>query len=172
MAIRITRNKILVAAAVLLLIVGGVIIYIFVTGQLSQQNDTTGTSNNTNTTGNAYQERLTKVQTEVTDLVAVGDEASIQEADQILDKEIQAAKASGNDAYIVDASSAKATLLIDTGRAPDALETLLALEQQYADDNEYLYELYGMISWAYREIDDQAKADEYYNKIPSQGWDD
>jgi multidrug efflux pump subunit AcrB len=172
MAITITRKKILIAALVLILILGGVIAYIFVTGQLSQQNDTTGTSGNTNMTGNAYQERLTKVQTEVTDLVAVGDEASIQEADQILNTEIETAKKSGNISYIVDASNAKATLLINTDRAPEALEALLALEQQYGDDDDYKYELYGMISWAYREIDDQVKADEYFNKIPSQGWDD
>jgi hypothetical protein len=172
MAIRITRKKMLIAVVVLLLIVGGVIGYFFVTGQLFQRNDTTGTPDDIPSTGKAYQQRLTKVQTEVTGLVTAGDAGSIEEAEELLDTEVQAAKKSGNVGYVVEASSAKAALLVDTNRAQEGLDALLALEQQYGDDDEYKYELYALISWAYREIDDQAKAEEYFNKIPSQGWDE
>jgi len=165
------KKVIIIATAVLVLIAGGVAAYILITGQLNQSVENTSGSKNPNTSGNAYQERLGKVQTEVTDLVAVGDEQSIEEANQILDSEVKTAKDSGNDAYVVEASSAKASLLIETNRAQEALDLLLALEQQYGAEDAYKYELYGMISYAYKGLDNQAKSDEYLNKIPGGGWD-
>lgn len=164
------KKVIIIAAAVLVLIAGGIAAYI-ITSQLNQPVENTNGSKSPNTSGNAYQERLSKVQTEVTDLVAVGDEQSIEEANKILDSEVKTAKDSGNDAYVVEASSAKASLLIETNRAQEALDLLLALEQEYGNEDAYKYELYGMISYAYRGLDNQAKSDEYLNKIPGRGWD-
>jgi flagellar basal body-associated protein FliL len=172
MAINLSRKKVIIITAVLLvLIAGGVAAYILVTGQLNQPVENNNGSKNPNTSGNAYQERLSKVQTEVTDLVAVGDEQSIEEADQILNSEVKTAKDSGNDAYIVEATSAKASLLIETDRTQEALDLLLALERDYGSEDAYKYELYGMISYAYKGLDNQAKSDEYLNKIPGGGWD-
>lgn len=171
MAFTLTRKKVIITAVVLVLVFGGIFAYLFLTNYFSQQQNTTTEPAKIPSTGNAYQQRLTNVQTEVTDLAAAGDEQSVQKADTIIDTEIKNAKDSGNEAYVVDASSAKATLLIDTDRPQEGLDLLLALEQQYGDNDEYKYELYALISWAYRELDNTAKADEYYNKIPGRGWD-
>lgn len=165
------KKVIIITVAVVVLIAGAVAAYILVTGQLNQPAENTNGSKNPNTSGNAYQERLGKVQTEVNDLIAVGDEQSIEEANQILDSEVKTAKDSGNDAYVVEASSAKASLLIETNRPQEALDLLLALEKEYGAEDAYKYELYGMISYAYKWLDNQAKSDEYLDKIPGRGWD-
>lgn len=172
MAFTLTRKKVIITAVVLVLVFGGIFAYLLLTNYFSRQQNTTTEPTKVPSTGNAYQERLTKVQTEVSGLVTVGDEASIQEANDILDSEIVTAKKSGNEAYVVEASSAKASLLVETDRAQEGLDMLLALEQQYADNDAYKYDLYAQISWAYRALDNQAKADEYFAKIPAQGWDE
>lgn len=172
MAINLNRKKvIIIAAAAVVLIVGGTAAYIFMSGQLNQPAENTTEPSKTNTSKKTYQDKLDKAQTEVTDLVAAGDEGSIQAADQIINAQVEAANESGDIAYVVDASSAKASLLIETERAPEALDLLLALEQQYGDEDEYKYELYAMISYAYKSLDNQAKSEEYLNKIPGEGWD-
>jgi hypothetical protein len=113
---------------------------------------------------------LSKSETKVNDLVASGGEASIKQADQIVDADLAAAEKSGNQDYIADANIAKTALLIQTGRAQDALNILLSLQNKASNSDTQRYEIYGQISWAYRELDQQDKANEYFNKIPGQGW--
>lgn len=120
-----------------------------------------------------YLESVAETQDEVFILVEAGDESSIAKADQLVDEEIRKAEESGNETYIVSAYLAKAALLIDTDRAQEALDTiLLPFEQKYHDNEDYIYDIYGYISSAYRVLGNTDKEAEYFNKLPEHGWDE
>lgn len=165
------KTKIIVLAIVILVLLAGgaAAAYYFYFGP---QKTTTDTSNNSDTSGTAYKTTFDKAQDKVYDLITSGDKESIDEANQIVEKQVTAADESGNDAYIVDAYIAKSTLLIETGKSQEALDTILIpLSEKYGNNETYKYVIYGNISWAYRELDQPEKADQYYEQIPGQGWD-
>lgn len=120
----------------------------------------------------AYNQRLKTKEDQVTKLINAGDDASLNKADEIVNSQVAAAEASGSDREMVDAGIAKASLLIQTERAQEALDTvLMPLEKKYGSNDEYKNEIYASISWAYRVLGDPDTAAEYFNKIPSKGWD-
>lgn len=168
MAVKKSRKKIIILIVVILvLLVGGAATYALVTGYFTPKDTDTDT-----TTKTGVYETFKRTSVKVDDLVSSGEEQSIKEANQIIEAEVVAADASGDDAYIVDAKLAKASFLINTGKAQEALDSiLLPLDEKYGNNDTYKYHIYGQISWAYAELNNPAKADEYYNDIPAQGWD-
>jgi len=175
MAITVDRKKIIITIIITVLFVTAAGVYAFSTGiftpSSSEENEQVGEKPDVST-GTAYKEVLKEKQDEVNVLVAAGGEKSVQQAEEIIEQEVQAATESGNVAYLVDAQLAKAGLLIQTGRAQEALDTiLLTLESDYQGDEAYIYLIYAQISWAYKELDNLAKSEEYLDKIPGGGWD-
>lgn len=156
----------------LLLLGGGAAAYYGVsTGFFAQQLKLSG-SDKELSTGTAYKESFRKSADKVNDLIAAGDKESIKQAEEIIDAEVSAANESGNDAYIVDASLAKTTLLIETGRAQEAVDTVLpSLDEKYDDNEVYQNSIYLHLSLAYRELGDEAKADEYLDLMTGIGGD-
>jgi hypothetical protein len=213
MAVKSVRKKIIIIIVIVVLVLsGGALTYAFTTGYFTPQKTT---SDSSSSTGTAYKENFQKAEKKVDDLIASGDEQSLKEAEEIVDSEVSAANESGNDAYIVDANLAKATVLIETGRAQEALDIvlstldeknassdesnnedyivdaylakaglliesghpqealdviLLPLEKKYENNEAYKYLIFGQISWAYSELDNAAKSDEYFTKVPEKGW--
>jgi hypothetical protein len=166
------RKKIIIIIVLVLIVLGAAIYYGFASGFLGQLINGTKKDVTISKTGTEYKEVLNKAQDKVYDLIASGDNQSIEEATKIVDDQIAAADKSGNEGYSVDANLAKTTLLVETGRPQQALdEVLIPLEDKYGDNEAYKYSVYAGISWAYRELGDTAKADEYFNKIPGEGWD-
>lgn len=169
MARKITRKKIIIFIVVILLVGGGTAAYYGVTTGFFAPSKNTDSSS---TAGTEYKENFQKVETKVNDLIVSGDEQSIKEAEQLIDSEVSTADASGNEAYIVDAHLAKATLLIETDRAQEAVDSVLSsLDEKYADNDEYKNDIYINLSLAYRELGDDAKADEYLNQAQGRGGD-
>jgi len=120
-----------------------------------------------------FQEKLKEQQAEVTKLVTAGDQESISKATELVEKSVKTAQSSGDDQQIVDAELAKASFMMDIGQAQDALDTvLLPLEQKYASNEIYKFDIYGVLSRAYREIGNPDKAQGYFDQIPSKGWDE
>ena len=129
-------------------------------------------ASNGETTAGTYKEALRQKQDKVSALIAAGDEQSIVKANEIIESETAAAQDSGDDEYIVDVALTKASLLITTSRAQEAVDTVLQpLLDVYGDNDAYKYDIYGSMSWAYRELDEPMRADEYFSKIPGKGWD-
>lgn len=121
--------------------------------------------------GTTYVESFQANQSKASALIDGGDEKAIAEAEQIVEKEVEAAEKSGNDSYIVDAQLAKAQVLIETGRPQEALDSILfPLEKKYASNQEYGNVIYSMIAFAYKYLENQEKVDEYYEKVVSEGW--
>lgn len=119
-----------------------------------------------------YDESVASTKDEINKLIAAGGSRSIERADEIIQEQEQAAQKSGDEEYTFDVAMAKAVLLIDTGRAQEALDDILfPLEQKYSSNEEYKYEIYGNIAWAYRELGNAEKSIEYLNKVPEKGWD-
>ncbi|HRN97119.1 MAG TPA: hypothetical protein PLZ58_01540 [Candidatus Saccharibacteria bacterium] len=111
-------------------------------------------------------------QVKVDNLIATGDEKSIKQAEVIVKDDVATAKASGSQTAVARTSVDWANVLIQTGRAQEALDTiLLPLNKEYTTVDDYKYSIYGSISWAYRMLGDSAKSYEYLDRIPSKGWD-
>ena len=161
MAVKKSRKKIIVIIIVALLVVGGAAAYYAISTDFFAQQKNAGSDVKT---GTEYKASFQKVEKRVSALIASGDDKSIKEAEEIIESEVSAANDSGNDAYIVDASLAKATLLIETDRAQEVIDDLLpVLDEKYKDDEDYKNDIYLHMSLAYRELGDDAKADEYLN---------
>jgi flagellar basal body-associated protein FliL len=159
------RFWIIVGGCIVLLLVGGGYYYLTHTSS-STRKIVTPSQNLT-----PVQKFQQNVQVQVDNLISKGDPASIQKANQIIDAQVSAADKSGDDAYIVSTSLEKATVLINTDQSQTALDTiLLPLESKYGNNDTYKYDIFAEMSLAYRSLNNQAKADEYYNKIPGQGW--
>ncbi len=173
---RITRKKTITIIIILIIIGLGTIAYFGVTSgfiaQLMKARDTSPAISKTGAESE-YKEAFNQAQDKVYSLIEAGSNESLQEATKIIDSEVAAAEKSGNDGYKVDANLAKTTLLIKTGQVQEALDTvLLPLDQLYGNNDTYKYEIYASIGWAYSELGDVVKADEYFNKIPGKGWDE
>lgn len=159
-------KKILIAI-VILGIIGGGTAYVLIADPFGWK-PKTETSPGAPTTG-TYKEQaaFTQKQTQVDKLVAAGDKGSVQEADTIMNAETESAAKSQSDAYIVESNLAKASLYINTGRAQKALDEVLSpLLQRYGNNTTYKYDVYGYMSWVYRELGDSKKAEQYYKMIP------
>ena len=143
-------------------------------GLNAKYKDTNGTGDDAakpNSTGTAYKEAFQKNKVKVEDLAEAGDQQSVEQADKIVESEVKSADKSGNDDYIVDANLSKAELLINTGRSQEAIDdVLLPLLEKYGNNEKYKYQIYSLLSWAYRQIGNVSKSEEYYDKIPDQGW--
>jgi len=172
MAIKNIRKKLIITIIVGLVLTGAGVGYAFYAGYLKWPDASNNISEDViDTSSDAYKATLQERDDRVTRLVNSGSQKSIQEADQLVEEDVKKAEQTGDEQYIHDTYIAKATLLINTGRAQQALdEILLPLEKKYENNEEKRHEIYGMISWAYRWLDDQNKANEYSNKMPSQGW--
>jgi hypothetical protein len=173
MAVKKSRKKIIVLIVVVLLLGGGVAAYYGVsTGFFAQQLKLSG-SDKELSTGTAYKESFRKSADKVNDLIAAGDKESIKQAEEIIDAEVSAANESGNDAYIVDAYVAKSSLLTQTGRPQESIDTILpSLEEPYIDSNEvYKNSMYLQLGLAYLELGDEAKAQEYLSQLTGIGGD-
>lgn len=116
--------------------------------------------------------RIKENQVKVDNLITTGDDKSIKQAEVIVKGDLAEAKASGSQTSIVRTSVDWANVLIQTGRAQEALDDiLLPLNKSYTSVDDYKYSIYGSISWAYRVLGDQDKASDYFSDIPSKGWD-
>ncbi|GEM_PF-6643174 len=162
---------IMTIVGIVLLVAGGVVAMLYFGGVFTPRTETVEETT-VPATGKSYQPALREKQAKVTELVAAGGEQSIQEAEEIVAAEIQAAEKSQNPGYIVEAKLTQTTLQTETGRANDALQTLLELEQQYANDPENLYLIYAQIAYAYKLLEDVDKSNEYLAKIPGEGFND
>lgn len=174
MAITVDRKKIIITIVIAAVFVTAAGVYAFSAGVFTPS-ATEGTNQTADkpdvSTGTAYKAVLKEKQDKVNVLVAAGGDKSIKEAEEILEAEVKSATESGNVAYLVDAQLAKAGLLIDTGRPQEALDDILfTLEKDYKDDESYIYLIYGQMSWAYKQLDNAAKANEYLDKVPGGGW--
>jgi hypothetical protein len=164
------RIILLVGIPILLLAAGGVAFYFgyYAPSMKRVADDKTATTS----AATAYAQGLKQKDDQVTKLVNAGDAASVKQADTIVASQVVAAQASGDDRHIVDAGIAKASLLIQTGRAQEAIDSVLSLlDQKYGSNDAYKYDIDGSFAYAYRELNNTAKADEYFNKIPGQSWD-
>lgn len=167
---RIHKPRLIITiVGIVLLVAGGVAAMLYFGGVLTPRTETVEEVT-VPATGKDYQPALREKEAKVAELVAAGGEASLEEAEAIVAAEIQAAEKSQNTGYIVEAKLAQATLQTETNRAEDALQTLLELEQQYADDLENLYLIYAQISYAYLLLEDSEKSNEYLAKIPGEGF--
>ena len=100
-------------------------------------------------------------------LVAAGDPQSVKQAEQAVEAGVVEAEKSGDEAYTIEAKLEKAALLLDTGRPQEALDAvLLALERDYKTNETYILQIYSYIGQAYLALDNTARADEYFAKIP------
>jgi len=152
----------IVAGLVLVGILAGVFFMYALPRMKSSSTDTSPT------TGTTYRTELHKQQTKINTLVTTGDATSIDQANKIVDDEINAADKSGNDSYIIDAKLTKVTLYVDTNRAQEAIDTILIpLDTKYGSNPTYKYTIYGYFSLAYRALGNQDKATEYFKQIPS-----
>jgi outer membrane lipoprotein-sorting protein len=158
---------ILVIVIVLVVLGGGAVAYFgFVAPSMKK-----ATTASTDVTGTKYQTVLRQKQAQIDTLVASGDKNSVQQATQIANSQVAAATDSGNDAYIVDASIAKATVMIQTGQAQEALDSvLLPLDQKYSSNATYKASIYACIAYAYRELGDATNADKYFSQIPGESF--
>lgn len=121
--------------------------------------------------GTKYQATLQQKQAQINTLVASGDKASVEQAAKIADSQVTTANDSGNDAYIVDASIAKATIMIQTGQARAALDSVLfPLDKKYSSNETYKANIYACIAYAYRQLDDQTNADKYSSQITGESF--
>lgn len=168
------RRIILLVVIVLVLAGGGAAAYFGYVVPSMKTVDNGSSSSDTSTTGTvavAHQKSVKQTQTKIDTLVQAGGTQSIKQADQIAESEVTAANSSGDDAYIVNAGIAKASLLITTSRAQEALDTVLfPLDKKYGMNETYRYDIYASISWAYRYLENTDKATEYFQKIPGKGW--
>lgn len=161
---------ILLVGVPILLLAGGVAAFYFgyyvpSMKKLSDAKTTTSSASDT------YVKMLKQKNDQVTRLITAGDPASIKQADTVVDAQVTTAQTTGDDRQIVDAGIAKASLFIQTGRAQQAIDTVLTpLDQKYGSNETYKYDIYGSFAYAYRELDNAAKADEYFSKIPGQSW--
>lgn len=163
MAGRKSHKKIIVIIIVVVLLGGGAAAYYFYVRPLLMGNNAIPT--NSGNTESVHKQKVEQDQTKVDSLVTVGDEASIEQAKQIADTQIDAAEKSGDDAYIVDASIQKAGILIQTGQSQEALDTILfPLQKKYEGNATYKRDIYMTISWAYRVMGDETTADSYFNQ--------
>lgn len=162
---------IITIVAIILLIAGGVVAVLYFGGVFSPRNETVEEVA-VPSTGKSYQPALREKEAEVADLIAAGGEQSIEQAEAIIEAEIQAAQKSQNVGYIVEATLAEARLQTETNRADQALETLFELERQYTNDPENLYLVYAEIAYAYKILEDVDKSNEYLAKIPGEGFND
>ena len=163
------RHLVPILVAFFLTVAAAVAAYIFIIAPLSKIADSGSTLV---TAEKKYKDNFAKQQTAVESLLRAGDAESIAKAESITTTQIAEADKSGNEDFVVEATLAKATVLIETGRAKEALDSILfPLLDKYSNNEAYTYQVYGVISYAYRELDNQLKADEYFNKIPAKGWD-
>jgi flagellar basal body-associated protein FliL len=162
---------IIIIVGIILLVAGGVVTLLYFGGVFSPGTETIEEVT-VPSTGKEYQTALREKQAKVTELVAAGGEQSIQQADEIVAAELKTAEKSQNKDYIVEAKLVQATLQTETGRADDALQALLELEQRYAGDLENLYLIYAQISYAYLLLENNEKSNEYLEKIPGEGFDE
>jgi len=163
---------VIIIIAFVVLIGGGVAALLYFGGVFSPR-----TAQNTIETvvpieGDAYKESLREKESEIAKLVAAGGTQSIEQAEKIVNEQVRIAEQSQNKAFIVDAQLAKAALLNETDRPQDALKSLLELEKQNANNPEQLNIIYAQISFAYKQIGDLEKSNEYLAKIPGEGWDE
>jgi hypothetical protein len=174
---------IVIALIVIVLTVGALLTFVWRVGPVATILGYDAASNNTSSdtvTKNTktstsvtikpeQQKSLDTTQSNIQSLVATGDTQSLAKADEVAKAEVQAAKDSGNDGYIIMAELARANLLIDTGRAQEALDSiLLPLLEKYKTDQDYSNEIYITIGLAYLSLDNTAKAEEYINQ--ADGW--
>jgi hypothetical protein len=168
---RLSRKMLVIIIAIILVLLalGLTAYYVIATGVFSPQSKSKDTGINIASGGYT---NYNKARDKVDSLVLSGSPESIQQANQIIDNEVTAANQSGNDDYIVDASLEKATLLIQTNHAQDALDTiLLPFNKKYSSNDTYKYRIYGLIALAYRTLGDDAKATQYFDLMPVGGGD-
>jgi len=168
MATTVTRKKAIITGVVIFAFVLGIgIAFAHAHGYLGGANNGSRVSK----TGTEYQDALGKTRDQVDELIQAGDAQSSAQADALIATQVTAADESQNTGYIVESNLAKASLLIRTNRAQQALDdVLLPLEQKYGTDATYKDNIAASISWAYRTVGDSAKAEEYYQKLPKMGW--
>lgn len=164
-----TKIILLVGVIILLVVGAGAALYFgYLAPSVKKVTDdqTAATSADT-----AYNEKLKQKNDQVTALVVAGDQASIQKADDIVNTQVVTAEATGDDRQIVDAQIAKASLMIQTGRAQEAIDSVLTpLDQKYGSNDTYKYLIYASFAYAYRQLENPDKASEYATQIPGQGW--
>ena len=169
MARKITRTKVIILIVAILLLGGVAAYFVTSTGIFSPQQKAADTHLDT---GTAYKDGFQKSKTKIGELIASGNKQSIKEADDLIETEISAANDSGNTTYIVDAHLAKAALLTETGRAQEALDSVLSsLDEKYALDSDFKNDIYVQLSLAYTELGDTAKAEGYLSQIQGRGGD-
>lgn len=170
-----SKKPIIITIIAVILLIGGGVTYVVMSGMLNPPVEEVEQEQVKPdlTTGDAYKVQLEEKKVEVESLVAAGDEESIKQAEEIVKTEVKTAQASGNTSYLVDARLAQAVFMIDIGQAQEALDTiLLPMEKEYQGNETYIYQIYGTTSYAYKWLDNGAKAEEYLDKIPPQGWDE
>ncbi|MBC7459266.1 hypothetical protein H7200_00960 [Candidatus Saccharibacteria bacterium] len=163
------RHLVPILVTIFLIVAAAVAAYIFIVAPLLK----TSHSDSTPVTAEkTYKDNFVKQQTAVESLLRAGDAASIAKAEAITTTQIAEADKSGNNDFVVEATLAKATVLIETGRAQQALDDILfPMLKTYSNDQNFTEQIYGVMSFAYRQLDNQVKADEYFNKIQPKGWD-
>ena len=144
MGITLTKKKIIIAVVAIILVGAGVAGYFYFINVLSQpqfaSSDQSNTSSSTTTDSikAEHQESLQDAQQKVDELVTSGDEASIADAEQIIEEQQAVAEQSGDDEYIVNTALTKASLLIETNQAQEALDTVLfPLNEKYGNNDAY-----------------------------------
>jgi hypothetical protein len=164
MATTLTRKKLLISSVALIAVVSiAALSFVYASDLFKEQADTIVIPESSKDAASS--------EADVAKLIEAGDEKSIQAAGEIIEAQMIVAEKSGDDRAILNAQLAKATLLIETSRAQEAIDSvLLPLEKRYAQSDTYKYEVYGQLSWAYRELGDIATADKYYSNIPAKGW--
>jgi hypothetical protein len=136
----------------------------------------------TGTAGTVFAPEIAAANAEVDELLESASDADpntndgaelIQKADERAAEEIEEAEQTGNVGYTFDAYMTKVVLLIETGRAQEALDViLLPFEQEYKSNETYIDIIYGYISWAYSEVGNVEQSDAYYKLLPEKGWDE
>lgn len=167
------HKKILVGVAVLVVIGLGVTAYFVFSSLLGNTTNPTEEPQGSSTpiTKEAYKESLKETITDANRLAATGNKQSLKQAEEIINEQVKKAEKSQNEDYSVEAQLTKADFLSVNGRPQEALDTILTpLSKKYANNETYMTSIYGSMSLAYRWLDDIDKANEYLNKLPSQGW--
>lgn len=169
------HRKILIGVAILVVIAIGVSAYFIFASLIgsSNANDPTDEPQGSSApiTKEVYKESLKNAVTDANRLAATGNEQSIKQAEDIINEQVKKAEKSQNEDYSVEAQLTKADFLSVNGRPQEALDTILTpLSKKYANNETYMTAIYGSMSLAYRWLDDLDKANEYLNKLPSQGW--
>ncbi len=167
-----TSRLIITITGITLLIAGGVVAMLYFGGIFTPRDAQNTTETTVPSEGTAYQAPLREKQAKVTELIAAGGAASIEEAEKIVEEEVKAAQRSQNSGYIVEAQLTKTSLLVETNRTDQALQTLLDLEKQYANDPEKLYLIYAQLSYAYSLLGEAELSEEYLAKIPGESFDE